>query len=128
MAEKKGFLLVYLFLAGLAGLFGIIDNSLVFFESAGRMYLSAVSLALLFYFCFNLLAIVVFYRQRQEPLAYVLPLYHLLTIILFSLIGLYFASGTSFFVRVSLLIIGYLTSLFEIGFSAYLLKKFGMIK
>lgn len=126
MPEKRGFLKFYLLLAILIGIFGIVDNSLIFLKLASETYITMVSLLLFFYFFFNILAILVFYHQKQEPINYVLPLYHMITAIIFSIVGIYFSAPT-FFILVSLLVIGYLTSLFEIGFGACLVKKFGLI-
>lgn len=136
MKQKKKFLQVYLVTALIFGFISFADNTFIFLSNTfdgtftflnlnNEIYtLVLAALSFLFFF-FNLTSIIVFKHQRAEKIAYVLPLYHLLNNVLFVGIGLILniLNTVSNAVWVGVIIAGIICSLFEIGFSSYLLKR-----
>jgi len=128
MMKKRGFLKVYLFIALAFGILGLIDSILATIKISSDIYSTILVPLTFLFFLFNIVVIPVFHQHRIERIAYVLPIYHLASYILFFGLGLWLGIAellTSFWII--LIIIGSLTSLFEIGFSSYLLKKFGFV-
>lgn len=131
---KKKFLQVYLIIALIFGFISFADNTFIFLSNTfdgtflnlnNEIYtLVLAALSFLFFF-FNLTSIMVFKHQRVEKIAYVLPLYHLLNNVLFVGIGLILniLNTVSNAVWMGVIVAGILCSLFEIGFSSYLLKR-----
>jgi hypothetical protein len=126
MQEKRGFLKVYLYIALLFGIISLIDNFLVIFDVINNIYVMLLMFITHVFFFFNIITIPLFHYFRVNKIAYILPLYHMLTYILFFSVGFLLTmsgiilSGT----WLILVIISILSSIFEIGIAIYLLKKF----
>jgi len=130
MERKRGFLKVYLFIALILGIIGFIDTLLNIFDFKVDIYLFIISMISLLFFFFNIIAIPIFHRYQEEKIAYVLPLYHLISYLVFLILGIVLISlglAAASWLGIVTIIIGFLTSFFEIGFSAYLLKRFEFI-
>ncbi len=137
MKHNKTFLHVYLMIALVFGFISFADNTFTFLSNTfnstftflsfnNEIYtMVLVGLSFLFFF-FNLTSIVVFKYQRVERIAYVLPIYHILNNLLFLGVGLILniLNTISDAVWTGVIIAGIICSLFEIGFSSYLLKRF----
>ncbi len=126
--EKKGrqFLGIYLLLAFVFGVLGLVDSSFSLFNFGSSNIYEFIVLFLGFAFLFfNIFAIIHFINNKLEKITLALPIYHILSygILLFFgfVIGLYGLSNGMLF---SLSLVGMLTSGFEIVFSIYLLKRF----
>ena len=126
MKKKKGFLKTYLLLALIFGLYGLLDSVLTFFNVLNNIYVYLAFILPFLFFVFSIIAIPIFHHQRLERIVYVLPIYHILSYLIFFA----FAFILSFFwlvhgwIWILIIILGFLTSIFEIWFSYYLLKRF----
>ena len=123
MTQKRGFVKFYLFLTIIFGILGIIDSLLVVFQIQSTIYDRIMGILLLLFLFFNLMAIALFQYYRVERIAFVLPIYHIISYGLFVFIGfwLIFKAITSAWVSPVLIVVGIATSLFEILFSIYVL-------
>ena len=128
MKPRRWFLRIYLILALIFGLLGLSDSILSLLEVSSAIYSLIMVLVPFLFFFFNIIAIPTFHHHRAEKIAFVLPIYHIVTYILF--IGLAFVlfsmDNIHKLVETGIITIGLLTSAFEIGFSIYLLKRFGL--
>ena len=123
MKTKRWFLKTYLIAALAYGLLGLIDSGFVIFRFQSTAFTRVLfSISFLFFFL-SIAAIAFFGHHRVQRIAYVLPIYHLVSYLFFIVLGFILASMETFqkWVWLSLLIIGILTSLFEIIFSVYLM-------
>lgn len=126
MRPRTGFLKTYLYIALLFGIIGLADTLLsVLLSFTSLVYTYLISAAAFLFFFFNLAAIIIFKYSRAEKVAYVLPIYHLSSYLAFFMVGLVLLAvgQTPEWLRLLLIVIGLIASLFEIGFSFYLLKK-----
>ncbi len=126
MRPRTGFLKTYLYIAIFFGIIGLTDTILsVLLSFTSPVYTYLISAAVFLFFFFNLAAIIIFKYSQAERIAYVLPAYHLASYLFFFLVGLaLLAVGqTPEWLRLLLIALGLIASLFEIGFSFYLLKK-----
>ena len=130
-SSSSNFLLVYLYLALTFGIIGLVDNIFTFLDFMPQMYVLAVLAATVFFFIFNIITIPIFMHQRVPRVAFVLPVYHVLSFIVF------FGAGVALFVFEltgeklwvwGMIGLGFIASLFEIIFSLYLLRKFSFTK
>lgn len=126
MKSGYGFLRVYLYSVVFIGLIGLADALLTFFAISPLLYVRIVSLLLFLFFFFNIFSLAVFRRHPLPKIVYVLPIYHIVSYIFFLSLGLYLVitginpSWLSF----ALIGLQLVSSLFELSFSMYLLKKF----
>ena len=127
MVEKKlRFLRIYLIITLAFGVIGISDSLLSLFNASSIVYGIIIGLLAFLFFFFNIFALVHFMQDKLEKITWVLPIYHLLTAIFLTIIGVSLAlagllnSGVVFFFG----ILSSLTSIFEILFSLHLLKRF----
>jgi hypothetical protein len=129
MQEKRGFLKIYLYIALLFGIISLVDNFLVIFEVNNNVYVMLLMFITHAFFFFNIVTIPLFHYFRVKKIAYILPLYHLLTYILFFSVGFLLTivgiilSGT----WIILVGISILSSIFEIAVAIYLLRKFEFV-
>ncbi len=129
MKKKRGLLKTYLLLALAFGLFGLLDALLTFFDVVTNVYVYLAFVLPFLFFVFSIVVIPIFHHHRLERIVYVLPIYHIISY------GIFFAFAfiLSFFwlvygwIWVAMLLIGFITSILEIGFSYYLLKRFDLI-
>lgn len=128
MEKKRGFLRVYLIIALIMGILGLFDSIFALTKVSITYYPEIVALLVFVFFWFNLTALIFFIYQRLEKITYVLPIYHIAIYILFTALGiLLYAKGLVDAVDLSLMSsAGILAALFEIGFSVYLLMRFGV--
>ena len=126
MRPRTRFFKNYLYIALLFGILGLTDTILsVLLSSTNQIYAYIIGAAAFLFFFFNLAAIVIFKYSRAERIAYILPVYHLISYLFFFMVGLVLllAGQTPEWLRLFLIILGIIASIFEIGFSFYLLKK-----
>jgi len=129
MEDYHRFIRIYLIFALIWGSLGVIDSILNLINLNSKYYIIPLSLLGLLFFGFNLFSV---YRLRQEdnePLIWVLPLYYIISYVLFFILGLVLIWAnwyTSILVMV-ITIISLLFSSGEIIFSLYLLKRFKFI-
>lgn len=125
MHHKTGFLKAYLIITLLMGFLGLLDNSFVIVNFTPLLYQYIAATILSLFFFFNLSSLFVFRHHGVERIAYVLPVYHLLSYLLFIGIGGIISSRgtTPELWRMILLGVGFLSSLFEVAFSSYLLYR-----
>ena len=126
MGPRLGFLHFYLYCTLIISLLGLTDALLTFWKITPLLYVRIVTLVLFLFVFFNILSIALFRRQNLERIVFVLPIYHIASYVLFLSLGLYLAFKTIIPLWLSFVLIGLqvVSSLFESGFSIYLLKKF----
>ena len=130
MPKKRGFLLTYLVLAIFVGVLSLVDSILAFLEITSNIFLIFLSIILIMFFFLSIVAIALFHHHRIERLAYVLPVYYIISYLVFFGIGalITLKQIDSSAVFISLTIIGLLASFFEIGFSIHVIRKLELIK
>lgn len=125
MPGKKRFLKFYLITALLFGCLGVVDGMLPFLFTLPVAYLNVLAILTVLFFLLNLTAFFTFWHQQQRKITYVLPFYHIFSLILFIVLSSLFSYNTlpanllAFFPA-----IGIVLSVFEIFFSGYLLRRF----
>ena len=127
--KKRGFLHFYLILVLAYGILGLVDNFMITFDVTTNIVSVVLKIIFLIFFLFNILVIFTFYYLKEEKIAYILPIYYILSY------GLFF--GVGFLLTLLNLIMGWIwiilinisvfASLFEIIFSVYLLRRFDFI-
>jgi hypothetical protein len=124
MEKKKSFLQIYLWITLFFGFLGLLDNTLNFFN-LNHIFSTFVVIVAFSFFIFNIVALIIFFRSPLKKIYFVLPIYHLLTYIFFVGLGIYLlvSNLTLGWITLTLIITGIITSIFEIVFSIYLLKK-----
>ena len=125
MLQKRGFLKAYLSIIILVGLLGLIDASFTYLHFTNRIYETALLIFSVIFFFFNILAIAFFHHHGTEKIVYILPIYHLIAFVVFNAIGLVIITRSWFspLVFTSTVTIEFLSSLLEITFAAYLVKR-----
>lgn len=125
MEKKRGFIKAYLIIALIFGVVGLIDTSLTFLKLDSLIYASIMGMIVILFFLFNLLSLFLLIRYQAEGIYFILPIYHLLLYsALFALSFLVsIVESLANFSWSVFIAIGYLTALFEISFSLYLLKR-----
>ena len=125
MKSGLGFLHIYLYAVLTIALLGLTDATLHFLKMTPFLYARIVPLLLFLFFFFNIFTLAIFRRHNLQRIVYVLPLYHIISYILFLSLGLYLTITGYNPVWLSFALIGIQTasSLFELGFSMYLLIK-----
>jgi len=126
MEKKRGFLRVYLILALVMGILGLLDAILTLAKVNITYYGEIIALIAFIFFWFNFTALIFFIYQRLEKITWVLPIYHIAIYILFTIIAvILFVRGLTESINLSLMAgAGILAAAFEIGFSLHLLMKF----
>jgi len=123
--DKHLTLKVYLVLALLFGLWGIVDILLSWLSIGSGIYLKIITVCSLLFILFNIIIIPLFHHQRQERIAYVLPAYYLISSAIYLLLGvlaIYFTTMPSWSFEL-LFVLSLVSGLFETVFSAYLLWR-----
>lgn len=125
MEQKRGFLKVYLILAIILAVVSIIDGILTWLKFENRIYGFILLAVAGLFFLFNIVAIPIFHHQRLKKIAYVLPIYYIVSYIIFFGVGVYlfFRPYQPFWLNPVVMVINYLMALFEIVFSVYLWRK-----
>ncbi|MBU1111971.1 MAG: hypothetical protein ABIG93_02730 [archaeon] len=126
MEKKRGFLRVYLIVALMMGILGLLDSILTLAKLNLAYYGETLALIAFLFFWFNLTTLIFFIYQRLEKITYVLPVYHMAIYILFTIIAvILFIRGLTENLNLSIMVgAGILAAIFEIGFSVHLLMKF----
>ncbi len=128
MERLQKFLRTYLIIAILYALLGVLDSILQLIKYVTPMYTGLLSFMTFLFFLFNIVALVVLYKSNQERITLVLPVYHLALFLFFFLFGIVTASlaikENLFF---GIAIFGLISSLAELGFGYYVLRKFRFI-
>ncbi|MBI2146248.1 hypothetical protein HYU22_02830 [Candidatus Woesearchaeota archaeon] len=131
MPSSSTFLRVYLYLTLIFGIIGLVDNIFTFLNFMPPMYVLSILGITVLFFIFNITTIPLFMHQRVPRIAFVLPVYHVLSFLVFFGIGValfvFELAGEKIWVW-GLIGLGFLASLFEIIFSLYLLRKFSFTK
>ena len=127
MKSGPGFLRKYLYIVMIIALIGLTDAVLTFLKANFPLYVRLIPLVLFLFFFFNIFAIAVFRRHQLGRIVYVLPLYHIISYILFLSLGLYLTIRGIVPAWLSYALIGIqaASSIFELSFSTYVLTKFG---
>ena len=125
MKSGLGFLHTYLYAVMAIALLGLTDATLRLLKMTPMLYARIVPLGLFLFFFFNIFSIAIFRRHNLQRIVFVLPLYHIISYIVFLSLGLYLTITGYNPVWLSFALIGIQTasSLFELGFSMYLLIK-----
>ena len=125
MKSGFGFLRVYLLSVVIIGLIGLADALLTFLKIAPALYVRIVSLLLFLFFFFNVFSLAAFRRHQLPKIVYVLPIYHLVSYIVFLSLALYLTIIAVIPSWLSYTLIGLqlISSLFELSFSIYLLTR-----
>jgi len=118
-----GFLKTYLIIALMIGFLGLLDGALSIIGFSSQIYQLSLAAILFFFFFFNIYVLTALRRHHATRIAYVLPVYHLASYVLFVIMGIVIATTESNPAWLSsvLLGLGIATSLFELAFSASLL-------
>ena len=125
MKLKRSFLRWYLVLALAFGILGLLDSLLTFFDVVNNVYVAVVVLLSAAFFLYNIVVIPVFHAHRVERIAYVLPIYHICTFLLFFGFG-FLTKALNILVDWLWMVVvgaGLLSAVFEVGFALYLMKK-----
>ncbi|MEK6899492.1 MAG: hypothetical protein AABX05_00045 [Nanoarchaeota archaeon] len=121
---QSAFLKSYLYIALSFGILGFFDSVLSLLSITSSWYSYALAGLTLLFFLFNITSVIIFSYQGSERAAFVLPIYHLVSYTLFTLLMvLYLFFQITLPLDTPLLILSFMMSLFEISFSAYLLKR-----
>jgi len=125
MRRILGFLKTYLVVSLIFGMVDLADNILTFLKFNDSWYAVAISIFFFLFFFFNILSLIIFRYHRVPRIAYVLPFYYLVSYVLFILIALSLTLLTVLppWLVPATVVLGVITSLFEMGFSIYLLQK-----
>ena len=125
MKPRMRFLQIYLIIALMIGFLGLLDNLFALISFTHPIYQSIVVAILFLFFFFNIFSLAIFWHHRVPRAAYVLPVYHLLSYLLLVSIGgvIAYLSAIPELGRNIILAGGFLSSLFEVAFSSYLLYK-----
>ena len=125
MKSGLGFLRAYLYAVIIIALLGLTDAALHLLKITPILYARIAPLVLFLFFFFNLFSIAIFRRRQLKRIVYLLPVYHLVSYIFFLSIGLGLAitGYTTTWLSFALISIQAASSLFELGFSIYLLRK-----
>ena len=126
MKSGHGFLRKYLYIGIIIALIGLTDAIITYLKVSFTLYVRVILLVLFLFFFFNIFAIAVFRRHNFERIVYVLPLYHIISSILFLSLGLYLTIHGAISTWLSYALIGIqaASSIFELSFSIYVLTKF----
>ena len=130
MKPKKGFLKYYLFIALGFGLLGLTDTLLTFFDVVNNVYtVMVMNLNVLFFF-FNIAAIAIFHHHRVGRIAFILPIYHIATFVVFFGVGLSLAYMGVILQGLWMVLLGIslVSSLFEILLAFYLMAHLQVLK
>ena len=127
--KRKGtekFLGIYLMIVFGFGLLGLADSLLSLFGFSSAVYGVIVLILGVLFFFFNIFSLVQFMQERMEKITWVLPVYHMISYVLFFGLGVVLAVMGALvnWVFILLAVVGMLTSGFEILFSLYLLRRF----
>ncbi|MAF99103.1 MAG: hypothetical protein CMH61_00680 [Nanoarchaeota archaeon] len=119
------FLKAYLITAVIMGILGLVDSLLFLFGFASSAFTNLLTLIVLFFFIFNIIALRNFVKTHLPHITRVLPIYHIVSYIIFMIVGIYTAHqlhrNTLFMYSAG---VGLVSSVFEIVFSLYLMKRF----
>ena len=126
MVSGYGFLHKYLYLVIVIALVGLADAILTYLKIDFPLYVRIIPLVLFIFFFFNIFVIAVFRRRYSERIIYVLPIYHIISYVVFLSLALFLTIKGIIPPWLSLTLIGVqiASSIFELSFSIYLLKRF----
>lgn len=128
MERLQKFLRTYLIIVIIYALLGVLDSILQFAQYSTPIYTALLSVITLLFFLFNMIALAVFFKTKQERITLVLPLYHLALYVIFFIIGIATASlATKESLFFGMSIFGLITSIAELSFGYYLIKKLEFI-
>ncbi len=123
---KYKFLRVYLFVALWFSVIGVIDSLLNFLLETTTGYQVITGLVTIAFFVYSIIMIPTFIYQKLEGFSLVLPSYHILSFIILTGLGLFFAvsqrPGFTLFLSLGLAL-----SILEIVFTAYLLRRYNFV-
>lgn len=122
MRSLRTYLIIVILMASIS----LFDAVFSYLYELPTLYASIINVVFVLFFFYNITRIFVFLMQRLDHITLVLPFYHLIMFILFSTLGVYFfnqglITGEPI---LAMVIISVLSSLFEMGFAYYLLKRF----
>jgi len=123
--EKKGFAKLYLMVALCFALLGLLDIIFTLVKLEAVIFKSALGILAVVFFFFNITALPLLHHFKAERIYYLLPIYYLISYTLMTITGIiigWFNLALNS-LWVILIVVGALSSLFELIFSIYLLKK-----
>jgi hypothetical protein len=125
MEKRMRFLRLYLIVAIIFALLGLLDSILTLTGTLSTAYTYFISILAVAFFIFNIVAVVKFLRNKLENIVLILPIYNIAMYIIFFAIGIH---ATYALTRESIFfysaIVGLVTSLAELVFAGYLLRRF----
>ena len=136
MKEKKsGFFRFYIIAIIVFGIIGILDVIFSFMKLQFKIstaYLAPVWLIATAMFIISIVALVKFVNRKFHKMTYVLPIYHIVFPILMLILGLAWGfyiglqgvNPSTIASPIAFPIIALLSSVFEVGFGAYIWKRF----
>ncbi|GEM_PF-6562063 len=125
MKPNFWFLKTYLIISLFFGTIDLIDNFLTFLKISYPWYTLLLSIFFFLFFFFNIFFLIIFRQHRVLRIAYLLPIYYLISYAFFFVAALFLSQLEvlpSWLVPATI-IFGVVTSIFEMGFSIYLLQK-----
>ncbi len=130
MKPKHGFARTYFIIAIIFGLLGLVDSMLNFFDVELPWYAATLSILLFFFLILNITAIIFFHHHHVHTIAFVLPVYHIISYVLFVGLGIWIAvtQFTAPWLDVTLTGTEVVTSLFEVLFSFYVLAHLVLVE
>jgi len=123
MEIKKGFLGIYLLITIAFGILGLIDVVMFLLKYQPTVYSFITAVLSLSFFILSAVALFVFWHHRVRKIVYVLPIYQVMGYILFSIAGIYLFDNPQEMTILLFAAFQIVASIFEIGFSMYLLRK-----
>ncbi len=129
MKDKRALVRWYVLAALLFGILGFIDTIIAYFSTGAISYFYIASLLFLFFFLANIFFLFYFIHNRLAKIFYVLPAYHIAAYIILSVAGaiVIFKEFSHPSISITFSLIALITSIFEIFFSLYLLKKYLLV-
>ncbi|MBS3166243.1 hypothetical protein J4444_03925 [Candidatus Woesearchaeota archaeon] len=123
MEIKRGFLGIYLLITIAFGILGLVDVVMFLLKYQPKVYSFIAAVLSVGFFILSAVALFVFWHHRVRKIVYVLPLYQVISYILFSIAGIYLFERPQEMTILLFAAFQIVVSIFEIGFSVYLLRK-----
>jgi len=125
MKTPLRFLRFYLVTALLIGAINLSDSLLALININSSIFSLVLMILSFLFFFFNILSITIFHHQKVARIAYFLPVYYIASYVIFFILSSILIFRTVQPIVWNILIgVGIATSLFEMIFSTYLLRKF----
>ena len=129
MVQKRGFLKLYLITTLVIALLALINDALFLMGVSVTVSTFSFSIFYFLFFFLSIIAIPLFHHFNIERIAYILPVYFIISYLIFSGVGGYLSAKnlTEGNILLILGVVSIISSLFEGFFSVYLIKKLDII-